>query len=222
MLPISELIHPQKIFFILLVATFSLPIFGAPAALLTGAVFSLFWGNLWPKPTANRSKKLLKIAVVGLGFGLSLSEVWVTGKGAIPWTFSGIVMTMAAGHLLGQWFATSSGVRVLVSFGTAICGGSAIAAMAPIIKSKNEETAAALATIFMLNSGALLLFPVIGHAIDLVRRNSGSGPPSPSMIRAVLSGRLQLMAARRWLSEQPSNWLVLSGSYLALSASLGP
>jgi len=143
MLPISELIHPQKIFFILLVATFSLPIFGAPAALLTGAVFSLFWGNLWPKPTANRSKKLLKIAVVGLGFGLSLSEVWVTGKGAIPWTFSGIVMTMAAGHLLGQWFATSSGVRVLVSFGTAICGGSAIAAMAPIIKSKNEETAAA-------------------------------------------------------------------------------
>jgi len=173
MLKTNSLNQPQKTAFVLLAAIFILPVFSAPIALLAGAMFSLFFGNPWPNKSANWSKKLLQLSVVGLGFSLSLSEVWTTGKAAIPWTFTGIVLTMVTGHFLGRWYATSSGVGTLVSFGTAICGGSAIAAMAPIIKSKDEETAVALATIFTLNSLALILFPVIGHGINLSQEQFG-------------------------------------------------
>jgi len=132
-----------------------------------GVLFSLLIGNPWPVRSAESSKILLQISVVGLGFGLSLGEVLHTGRNSIIYTIVGITFTLIIGSLLGRFLNISKNTSDLISFGTAICGGSAIAALAPVLKAKNEETAVALATVFTLNSVALLLFPAIGHALHL-------------------------------------------------------
>jgi uncharacterized integral membrane protein (TIGR00698 family) len=130
-------------------------------------VFSLLLGNPWPARSAAWSKKLLQLSVVGLGFGLNLGDVAHAGRESFLYTVIGISLTLTIGYLLGRMLKTGSGTSLLISFGTAICGGSAIAAMAPVIKAKNEEIAVALATVFTLNSLALLLFPVVGHSLHL-------------------------------------------------------
>jgi uncharacterized integral membrane protein (TIGR00698 family) len=110
---------------------------------------------------------LLQASVVGLGFGLSLgTELRVGGRSAV-YTVTGIVLTLAAGALLGRLAGTTGPLSTLISFGTAICGGSAIAAMAPVVKAKSDEIAVALATVFTLNAAALLLFPAVGNLIHL-------------------------------------------------------
>jgi len=86
---------------------------------------------------------LLQISVVGLGFGLSLGEVLQTGRNSIIYTVIGITLTLIIGSLLGRFLHISKNTSALISFGTAICGGSAIAALAPVLKAKNEETAVA-------------------------------------------------------------------------------
>ncbi len=144
-----------------------LPWVDASYALLLGIVVSLTLGNPWPKQTAKVSKKLLQLAVVGLGFGLSLGEVWTTGRESIVYTFVGICFTLTVGMLLGRLLKVDGQTSALVSFGTAICGGSAIAAMAPVLKAKDAEIAVSLATVFTLNAVALLLFPLIGHQLHL-------------------------------------------------------
>jgi uncharacterized integral membrane protein (TIGR00698 family) len=136
-------------------------------ALIMGVLFSFLIGNPWPERSAEWSKVLLQISVVGLGFGLSLGEVLRTGKNSLLYTIVGITFTLLTGALLGRVLKVSKNTSALISFGTAICGGSAIAALAPVLKAKNEETAVALATVFTLNSAALLLFPPIGHALHL-------------------------------------------------------
>jgi uncharacterized integral membrane protein (TIGR00698 family) len=132
-----------------------------------GAVISLGLGNPWPQQTQKFSKGILQISVVGLGFGLSLGEVLHTGKGSIVYTIIGIAFTLTLGYALGNLFKVEKNTSALISFGTAICGGSAIAAMAPILKAKDNEIAVALATVFSLNSAALLLFPLIGYIFHL-------------------------------------------------------
>ncbi len=163
----------KRAFFLLLLAACAWPGIKTPAALLAGILFSLFLGNPWPAPAAAWSKKLLQYSVIGLGFGLSLGEVWSTGKDAVLYTVIGITFTLLMGRLLGRWFGTAPNTAALIAFGTAICGGSAIAAMAPVLKSKDEETAVALATVFTLNAAALLLFPFIGHLLHLDQRGFG-------------------------------------------------
>jgi len=96
-----------------------------------------------------------------------------TGKDAFLYTAISISFTMAAGYLLGRFFKTPRRTSTLISFGTAICGGSAIAAMAPVIKADAEETGVALATVFTLNSIALLLFPPVGHLLGMGQRQFG-------------------------------------------------
>lgn len=145
----------------------ALPWTGTATALIGGAFLSLVAGNPWPKKSAVISKKLLQLSVVGLGFGLSIGEVIRTGRNSLVYTVVGIGCTLALGLLLGRLFRTDWNTSALISFGTAICGGSAIAAMAPVIKAKDEETAVALATVFTLNSAALIIFPLIGHALHL-------------------------------------------------------
>ena len=157
----------RKILFIVCLAMCAFPQVGTAAALVMGVLFSLLAGNPWPGKSGTLSKMLLQISVVGLGFGLGLGEVLRTGKDSVIYTIVGIAFTLAMGQLLGRLFQTDSNTSALISFGTAICGGSAIAAMAPVLKAKDDETAVALATVFTLNSVALLLFPVIGHALHL-------------------------------------------------------
>jgi uncharacterized integral membrane protein (TIGR00698 family) len=132
-----------------------------------GVAFSLVLGNPWPVKSARFSRTILQISVVGLGFGLGLGEVLRTGRDSLLYTVVGIACTLTLGYLLGRLFRTDATTSALISFGTAICGGSAIAAMAPVLKARDDETAVAMATVFTLNSVALLLFPVIGHLLRL-------------------------------------------------------
>jgi len=159
--------------FLLLLAGAALPWTSAPIGLVAGIAFALLLGNPWPSGVSRWSKRLLQFSVTGLGFGMSLGAVWRTGREALVYTVIGIAATMTIGILLGRLAGTGPRTSLLISFGTAICGGSAIAAMAPVIRSKDEETAVALATVFTLNSVALLLFPLVGHLLALSQRGFG-------------------------------------------------
>ena len=142
-------------------------------ALVAGITFGILVGNPWGATTSTWSRRLLQASVVGLGFGMNLPELLKTGKDAFLYTAVSISFTMAAGYLLGKFFKTPQRTSTLISFGTAISGGSAIAAMAPVIKADTEETGVALATVFTLNSIALLLFPPVGHILGMGQRQFG-------------------------------------------------
>ena len=144
-----------------------LPWVGPATALTAGILFSLLVGNPGPQRTAIWSKVLLQASVVGLGFGLSLSTVWRVGARSALYTVVGIAATLAAGYVLGRLAGTAGPLSTLISFGTAICGGSAIAAMGPVVKAKTEEIAVALATVFTLNAAALVLFPAVGRFLQM-------------------------------------------------------
>ncbi len=159
--------------FLLLLGVAALPWTSAPLGLAAGIVFALLLGNPWGPAVSRWSKRLLQLSVTALGFGMSLQTVWRTGRGAVGYTIVGIGATMLFGVLLGRLAGIGSRTSLLISFGTAICGGSAIAAMAPVIRSKDDETAVALATVFTLNSVALLLFPLVGHLLGLPQRGFG-------------------------------------------------
>ncbi|MFH1027914.1 MAG: putative sulfate exporter family transporter [Pseudomonadota bacterium] len=162
----------RALFLILLLAC-CWPAVSAPVALVAGITFGIMVGNPWGTGTSVWSRRLLQTSVIGLGFGMNLPELLKTGKDAFVYTAISISVTMLAGHLLGSLFKTPRRTSTLISFGTAICGGSAIAAMAPVIKAEAEETGVALATVFTLNSVALLLFPFVGHLLGMGQRQFG-------------------------------------------------
>lgn len=145
----------------------------APLALAAGTGFGLLLGNPWKSQTSRWSRLLLQGAVVGLGFGVPIGEVIATGRDAFLYTAVSIALTMLLGLALGRLLGTASRTSTLISFGTAICGGSAIAAMAPVIKAEPEETGVALATIFTLNAVALLIFPPLGQLMGMGERQFG-------------------------------------------------
>jgi len=149
------------------------PSVDAPMALVAGIAFGLVVGNLWGGRLSTWSRRLLQASVVGLGFGMNLPALFKTGQEAFVYTAVSISFTLVAGHLLGRLCRTPRHVSSLIAFGTAICGGSAIAAMAPVIGAETEDTGVALATIFTLNSVALLLFPPLGHLLGMGQRQFG-------------------------------------------------
>ncbi|MFN7990122.1 MAG: putative sulfate exporter family transporter [Thermoanaerobaculia bacterium] len=159
--------HSRSYLFLALAAACLLPWVGPATALAGGILFSLLAGNPAPARTAGFAKTLLQASVVGLGFGLSLGTVFRVGARSAVYTVVGIALTLALGALLGRLAGTSGPLSTLISFGTAICGGSAIAAMAPVVKAKSEDVAISLATVFTLNATALLLFPAVGHLLRL-------------------------------------------------------
>ncbi|MFA6823377.1 MAG: putative sulfate exporter family transporter, partial [Geobacter sp.] len=153
--------------FIALAVGAVLPVVTAPMALGAGIVFGLLLGNPWKVQTSRWSRLLLQGAVMGLGFGVPIQNVIITGRDAFVYTAVSIGLTMLLGLALGRLFGTASRTSTLISFGTAICGGSAIAAMAPVIRAEPEETGVALATVFTLNALALLVFPPLGHLMGM-------------------------------------------------------
>ncbi len=159
--------YGSKLLFSAGIVICALPWTGTATALIRGICLSLIAGNPWPRKSTLISKWLLQISVVGLGFGVSIGDVIQTGKSSLLYTVVGISCTLALGYGLGRLFRTGRNTSMLISFGTAICGGSAIAAMAPVLKADDDETAIALATVFTLNSAALILFPLIGHVLHL-------------------------------------------------------
>ncbi len=150
------------------------PLVGPALALASGIALSLLaGGSPWPQATAKWSKRLLQLSVVGLGFGVGLTEVWRAGREAVLYTPVGITLTMVLAVGLGRLLRTPRTTTLLIGFGTAICGGSAIAAMAPVLKADDEETAVSLATVFSLNAAALVVFPPLGHLLGFSERQFG-------------------------------------------------
>ncbi|MFA6075828.1 MAG: putative sulfate exporter family transporter [Negativicutes bacterium] len=143
-------------------------------ALLSGiAVASCWSSNQYLQLIKKQSSRVLSYAIVCLGFGFNLTSIMVAGYHAIGYTVISIVLTLAAGIGIGKLFGTDRILSILISVGTAICGGSAIAAVAPILRSRHEQTAVAMGVVFILNGIGLLLFPVIGHLLGFTQTQFG-------------------------------------------------
>lgn len=144
-----------------------LPQVSSATALVLGAAIALAVGNPWSAWTRRAQKALLPAAVVGLGAAMDLGVVLRTGLQGFAYTVVSIGATMAAGLLLARWLRVGGNTGTLVSVGTAICGGSAIAAAAPVLQADEHELTVALGTVFLLNGLALLVFPPIGQLAGL-------------------------------------------------------
>ena len=163
----------ERALFLTLLA-FSLSPWGsAPLALVLGIAFALGFENPYPERAKASTKLLLQASVVGLGFGMNLHQVLKAGAGGFAYTAGGIAFAMAFGTWLGRRLGVPGTTSYLIATGTAICGGSAIAAMGPIVGADQEEMSVSLGTVFMLNSAALLLFPAIGAALGLGQEQFG-------------------------------------------------
>ncbi len=144
-----------------------------PVALLAGLLFGLTLAHPYPADARAFSRFLLQASVVCLGFGMNLNDVLRAGRSGFSFTAIGIVFALSIGMLLGRFLRVPTKTGFLISAGTAICGGSAIAAVAPIVKANDEEMAVSLGTVFVLNSVALLAFPLIGIALHLSQSQFG-------------------------------------------------
>lgn len=162
----------RKPLFVALGAAMLLPWFSAPVALAVGAVFALTLGTPFAGTPALGSR-LLKLAVIGLGFGLPLERVIVQGGHALWIASAAVLLALALGLLLRRLFDVERDTGLLIAAGTAICGGSAIAALAPVIRARPESISVALACVFVLNALALYLFPWIGHWLELDQSRFG-------------------------------------------------
>ncbi len=162
-----------KFAFIGLFLLTAFPWVSSPAALAAGFAFSFLCGNPLPVLTSKVGKSLLKLSVICLGFGINFVEVLEVGRNSLLLTLLSISATIVLGEGLGRVLKIPANTRRLVAFGSAICGGSAIAAMAPVIRARDDEIAVSLATIFSLNALALLIFPPLGHLLDLSQPQFG-------------------------------------------------
>ena len=144
-----------------------------PLALLAGLIFGAISTHPYKSESRVLSKVLLQSAVVGLGFGMNLQEVIRVGRSGFLYTALGIAFAMIVGTLLGRALSVRRRAAFLISTGTAICGGSAIAAVGPIVGANEDEMSVSLGTIFLLNSVALLTFPAIGSMLKLSQSQFG-------------------------------------------------
>lgn len=146
-----------------------------PLALFLGLVFALLCGQPFPSFNKKTSKMLLQYSVVGLGFGMNLHASLASGREGMLFTIASVVGTMVVGMLIGyRLLKIDRNTSYLISSGTAICGGSAIAAVGPVIGARDGEMSVALATVFVLNAVALFLFPVLGRWLELDEAQFGT------------------------------------------------
>lgn len=146
---------------------------GPPFALALGLVFGLSTVHEFHGESRELSKFLLQAAVVCLGFGMNLKEVVHAGASGFGYTALSITFVLGLGALLGKVLKVEKTQSLLIGFGTAVCGGSAIAAMGPVLDADEEEMAVSLGTVFVLNSVALLVFPFLGHVMGLTQTQFG-------------------------------------------------
>ena len=166
------MLRQKVVFFIFLFACLT-PYVSPPIALALGLFLALKVGNPFSRATGRATRYLLQFSVVLLGFGMNLANVIKAGKDGIYFTVATIFGTLIFGFLLGKFLKINPKTSALISSGTAICGGSAIAAVAPAIDADGEEISVSLATVFILNSVALIVFPAIGHALGLSQNQFG-------------------------------------------------
>ena len=149
------------------------PIITPPVALLMGLIIALFIGHPYLHLNTKATQILLQVSVIGLGFGMNVTSAMKAGKEGIIFTIVSIIGTLVIGFLMGKFLKIEKKTSYLISAGTAICGGSAIAAISPVIKADDKQISVALGIIFILNSIALFLFPAIGHALQLSQTQFG-------------------------------------------------
>lgn len=162
----------QVVFGLLLVFCLT-PWASPPVALALGLVLAQTLGNPFARQTKLATAKLLQYSVVGLGFGMNAHAAVQAGRAGILFTVVSIFGTLILGYFAGRWLGLGRRVTHLISCGTAICGGSAIAAVGPVIRAKDEEMSVALGTVFVLNAIALFAFPPIGHALAMTQQQFG-------------------------------------------------
>ena len=160
----------QILFLALAVLSFS-PLVSPPIALLFGILFVNIFGKVLETDTF--VKKLLQYSIIGLGFGINLNTAIEAGSQGFLFTVSTIALVMIFGLLLAKILKIDKTIAQLISAGTAICGGSAIAAVAPILKANSKQTSVALGIVFVLNAVALFIFPEIGHFLNLSQNQFG-------------------------------------------------
>jgi uncharacterized integral membrane protein (TIGR00698 family) len=160
----------QLLFLALAVLSFS-PLISPPIALLFGILFVNIFGKVLETDTF--VKKLLQYSIIGLGFGINLNTAIEAGSQGFLFTVSTIALVMIFGLFLAKILKIDKTIAQLISAGTAICGGSAIAAVAPILKANSKQTSVALGIVFVLNAVALFIFPEIGHFFNLTQNQFG-------------------------------------------------
>jgi uncharacterized integral membrane protein (TIGR00698 family) len=163
----------SKVLFVLGLLFCLTPWASPPLALVAGLFFGAIASHPYPGESRQISKYLLQAAVVGLGFGMNLHQVLRAGRSGFLYTAVGIAFALIVGTAVGKLVAVQPRASFLISTGTAICGGSAIAAVGPVVGATEDEMSVSLGTIFMLNSVALLTFPSIGTALKLSQTQFG-------------------------------------------------
>ncbi|OHX66373.1 YeiH family protein [Flammeovirga pacifica] len=167
--------HPyiNKVIYTALIIITLLPFTNSVFALFSGIIFALIFKIPNEELNKNISSKLLKWSVVFLGFGLNAKEAIQTGSEGSLITFTSIALTLTCGAIIGKKLGLDKTIYRLIASGTAICGGSAIAAMAPALKANEKQISVAMGTVFILNAVALVVFPIVGHIFDLTQTQFG-------------------------------------------------
>ncbi len=160
-------------FFILFVFV-AIPRLATPTiALVLGIAFGVAVKHPFPREAKRLSQVLLQLSIVAMGFEMNLARVLLAGRSGFVYTLAGIAFALIVGRTLGRALSVSKTISHLISVGTAICGGSAIAAMGPVVGATDEEMSVSIGTIFVLNAVGLLLFPPLGHAFGLSQDQFG-------------------------------------------------
>jgi uncharacterized integral membrane protein (TIGR00698 family) len=168
----DKIILKKVVFFVALLLCLT-PYINPPLALLLGFIIAQTTGHPYIQHNSKITGQLLKISVVGLGFGMNLHHALEAGKEGIVLTVFSIGITLLLGWFLGVSLKVDKKISALISSGTAICGGSAIAAIGPIVKADKEQMSVALGTVFILNSVALFIFPPIGKWLQMSQHQFG-------------------------------------------------
>lgn len=163
----------QKIIFFLALIICLTPLISPPIALLSGLIIANLSGHPFLHLNHKITHVLLQASVIGLGFSMNVNSALAAGKNGFSITILSIFSTLILGTFLGKWFKTDKKTSHLIASGTAICGGSAIAAISPVIKAEEKQISTALGIVFILNSIALFVFPVIGHWLHLSQEQFG-------------------------------------------------
>jgi len=163
----------RKLVFLLAAAACFSPWISPPIALFMGLIIALTMGHPFLHLNKKATNYLLKASVVGLGFGMNIQTAMHAGKQGVLFTIVSIFGTLILGTLIARWLKIEAKTSYLVSSGTAICGGSAIAAVAPVIGAEEKSISVALGIVFILNSIALFIFPVLGHWLHLSENQFG-------------------------------------------------
>jgi len=163
----------QKLIFALALFFCATPWVSAPFALLLGLLLAQTTKHPYLQYNHKATRILLQFSVVGLGFGMNINTALKAGSQGIFFTVVSILSTFIAGYVISKLLKIEKKTSFLISSGTAICGGSAIAAISPVIKAKEKQISVALGTIFILNSVALFIFPAVGHALQMSQTQFG-------------------------------------------------